>query len=53
MDESLLTALFLSKQGFGTPVQILEMPTDIVLAASQYAGFLSDYQNTYTALNSK
>ena len=49
----MLTALFLSKQGFGTPVQILEMPTDVVLAASQYASFLNDYQTTYTALNSK
>lgn len=51
MDESVVIALRLAKEGFGTPEQILAMPADLVLDALEYVGFLSDYQETMTNLN--
>jgi hypothetical protein len=52
MDEAQLVALRLSKEGFGSPVDVLAMPTDIVLAALDYSGFISDYEQTSHSLNS-
>ena len=51
MDEAQLVALRLSKEGFGSPVDILAMPTDIVLAALEYSTFISDYEQTAHVLN--
>lgn len=51
MDPALLVALRLSKDGYGTPEQILRMPVGIVLAAIEYSTFLVDYENTVIAMN--
>lgn len=51
MDTAMLVALRLSKEGFGTPEEILAMPTDIVLAALEYSGFASDYEETMMEIN--
>ena len=51
MNRSLLVALRLSKEGFGTPTQILRMPVSVVLGALNYSQFIVDYQNAYTELN--
>jgi hypothetical protein len=51
MDEAMIVSLRLSKEGFGSPEAILNMPTDIVLAALEYSGFIADYESTYTELN--
>jgi len=51
MDTALLTALKLSKAGFGTAVQILDMPVDIVLGALNYNSFVADYEAAYYKLN--
>ena len=51
MDEDSLIAFRLAKEGLGTPEQILAMPANLVLDALEYAGFLSDYQDTMIALN--
>lgn len=46
-------ALRLARQGYGggDPRVILDMPTDIVLAAVQYENFLTDYESAYVELN--
>ena len=51
MDPARLIALRLAKEGFGTPEQIENMRTDIVLDALQYSTFLADYEATYVELN--
>lgn len=51
MDPALLTAVRLSKAGYGTPDQILHMPVDVVLAAMEYTAFLDDYETTFRELN--
>ena len=51
MPFELLTAFRLAKEGMGTPEQILAMPTDIVLAASEFCGFVADYNATLEELN--
>jgi hypothetical protein len=51
MDPVRLTALKLAKEGFGTPEQIEQMPTDIVLDAIEYVTFLGDYETTAAELN--
>ena len=51
MDSSVLIALRLSKDGFGTPEQILAMPSDLVLSALEYSGFLADYEEAVIDLN--
>lgn len=51
MPSEMLIALRLAKDGFGTPQQILEMPSDIVLSALEYLGFISDYEDTMIELN--
>jgi len=53
MEESTLVALRLSKEGYGSPVAILDMPADIVLAALEYSNFCSDYEETAHELNKK
>lgn len=51
MDSELLISLRLAKEGFGTPEQILEMRSDIVLAALEYSGFAADYEETMIEMN--
>lgn len=51
MDSEMLVALRLAKEGFGTPEAILAMPTDIVLSALEYAGFVGDYEETMIEMN--
>lgn len=47
----MLIALRLAKEGFGTPTQILDMPSDVVLSALEYLTFLGDYEDTMIELN--
>ena len=51
MDSAMLTAVRLAKEGFGTPEQILEMRTDIVLAALDYSEFTAAYESKFQELN--
>ena len=51
MDPARLVAFRLSEHGFGTPVQVLSMPVDIVLDALNYSTFKVDYERAYTELN--
>lgn len=51
MDPGLLAVLRLSKEGYGTPVEIRRMPVDVVLGALEYSRFMRDYEETYLALN--
>lgn len=51
MPSEMLIALRLAKDGLGTPQQILEMPSDIVLSALEYLTFLNDYEETMIELN--
>lgn len=51
MPFDLMTAFRLSKEGMGTPTEILAMPTDIVLAAAEFSGFVADYRDTVEELN--
>jgi hypothetical protein len=52
MPFELITSLRLSKDGYGTPKEVLEMPTELVLAALDYSCFLIDYQDALNKLNS-
>lgn len=51
MDDAMLIALWLSKEGFGRPQDILEMPVDIVMHAVNYIAYLAEYQETEFELN--
>ena len=51
MNPSLLVALRLSKEGFGTPTEILAMPVDVVLGALDFSKFSADYESAYIELN--
>lgn len=51
MASELVTALRLSKEGYGTPVEILAMPTDIVLAAEEFSRFAAEYRETAEEMN--
>ena len=51
MSPSLLVALRLSKEGFGTPTQILAMPVEVVLGALEFSKFAADYEAAYLELN--
>lgn len=51
MPFELLTALRLAKEGMGTPAEILAMPADIVLAASEFSEFVADYRDTVEEMN--
>lgn len=51
MDEATLVSLRLAKEGYGTPTEVLQMPTDIVLAALDYVSFIGDYESTSHVLN--
>lgn len=51
MDPSLLTALRLSKEGFGTPTEVLAMPVGVVLGALNYSQFAGEYEAAYVELN--
>lgn len=47
----MVVALRLSKEGFGRPDEILDMATDVVLAALDYSVFIGDYEQTASVLN--
>lgn len=51
MKPARLIAARLSKEGFGTPVEILRMPADVVMEAVHYSNFLNDYERTHAQLN--
>ena len=51
MDTAMLTALRLSKAGYGTPTEILRMPVDVVVAAMEFEAFQNDYESTVRELN--
>lgn len=51
MSPELLIPIRLSKEGYGTPDQIRQMPTDLVMATVRFSGFLADYEATYIELN--
>lgn len=51
MDDTRVVSLRLSKEGFGTVKEIEEMPSDMVLDALEYAGFLTDWQQTFVEIN--
>lgn len=51
MPSELLIALRLSKEGFGSPTEILEMPTDLVLAADEFSRFCAIYRETTEEMN--
>jgi hypothetical protein len=53
MDPALLTAIRLSREGFGTPQEILHMPADVVLAALEFVTFQDEYEATVRELNRK
>lgn len=46
-------ALRLSKEGFGTPEEILNSSLDLVLAEVEYIKFLKDYEKEFYYLNRK
>jgi hypothetical protein len=48
-----VVALRLARQGYygGDPERVLQAPSDMVLAAAEYEGFLSDYETAYYDLN--
>ena len=48
-----MVALKLARQGYygGDPERVLKAPTDMVLAAAEYEGFLADYEMAYYELN--
>lgn len=51
MHDTRVVSLRLSKEGFGTVKEIEEMPSDMVLDALEYAGFLTEWQQTFVEIN--
>jgi hypothetical protein len=51
MDTALLLAVRLSKEGYGSPQQILESPVRHVLAMLHYSNVLADAQETASEMN--
>ena len=51
MDTALLTAVRLAREGYGSPDAILNMPTDVVMAAVQHSLFCAEYEETAAELN--
>lgn len=51
MDTALLMAVRLSKEGYGSPQQILESPVRHVIAMLTYSNALSDAQETASEIN--
>lgn len=51
MDDALVIANRLCKEGYGTMTQILEQPIDLTLAALEYCTFISEYEQTAHELN--
>ena len=48
---STFIALRLSKEGYGTPFEILRMPTDLILDTLHYTIALAEYEETLIQLN--
>ena len=44
MDSALLVAARLAREGFGSAQEILNQPTDLVLAQLEYCAFCADYE---------
>lgn len=51
MDTALLMAVRLSKEGYGSPQQILDSPVRHVLAMLNYSNVLADAQETAGEIN--
>lgn len=51
METARWAALKVAHAGFGTPEQVEQMPTDIVLDALEYITFLADYEATAAEIN--
>lgn len=51
MNPALLIAIRLSKEGFGTTLEILRTPVDIVLAQLEFCNFQRDYDDAVVDLN--
>lgn len=51
MDAARLIAVRLSKEGYGTPAQILASPAPDVLDMLHYSNFLADVNETAAELN--
>lgn len=53
MEGDLLMALRLAREGFGggDPEKVLDMPTDLVLAAWELITFQSEYEETALEIN--
>ena len=49
----LLTVIKLSKSGYGSIREILEMPTEVVLSVIEYENFLPRYESTVVEMNRK
>ena len=49
--EDIVIALRLSKEGFGTPEDILKSSSDLVLAEVEYIKFCKDYEEVFYELN--
>ena len=47
----MIVALKLAKAGYGTPAEIMEMQADVVIAATEYEGFLVRYEAEFQRLN--
>ena len=49
--KAIQVALSLSKAGYGTPEQIMEMNAEIVMSALDYENFKNEYEQEYMQLN--
>lgn len=46
-----MIALRLAKAGYGSPMEVLAMPSDLVMTALSYERFLGEYEEAYISLN--
>ena len=53
MDEAVFVACRLSKEGFGTVNELLEMAADLVIDMIHFTKYRSEFEETYAALNRK
>ena len=53
MDPSLLIAIRLSKEGFGSPVAVLRSPVDVVLGAMEFCNFQADFEEAMAEMNNQ
>lgn len=51
MQRARLLAVRLSREGFGTPEQILRMPAPLALDCLEFCNFTADYEQAFQTLN--